>query len=192
VSEPSERMREACRRCGCDTGRKVGYRYRSGVVHVHHECSRCATLSLYCLPKSSATRDLPLARDRLGEGKPCARCGRHGVELHHWAPRKYFGEEAWLWPIDWLCRDCHRRWHVETGIAVGYRGTTTTQISATCSTPAGSYEAVGARLSRRSRLGEDGYALRLLELCAGGRVTRVELWERLLLHEVVRRAEGVS
>lgn len=184
-----ERMREACRRCGGGIGRKVAYRYQNGVVHVRHECSRCATLSLYCLPKTSATSDLPLVRDRLGEGKPCAHCGRRGTELHHWAPRKHFGDEADLWPVDWLCRDCHRRWHVATGIAVGYRGTTTTNISATGSTPDGSYEAVGARPSRRSRLGDQGYALLLFQWLAAGRITQRELLERLHLHEQVLAAE---
>jgi hypothetical protein len=183
-----ERMREVCRHCGGGMGRKVAYRYRNGVVHVRHECSRCATLSLYCLPKSSATSDLPLVRDRLGEGSPCARCGRRGTELHHWAPRKHFGDEADLWPVDWLCRDCHRRWHVETGIAVGYRGTTANNICATGSTPEGSYTAPAARLSRRSRLGEDGYALWLLRWLAGGCITESELRFRLRLHEAVRRS----
>jgi len=182
-----ERMREACRRCGGGTGRKVAYRYQNGVIHVRHECSRCATLSLYCLPGggTSSTKDLPLARDRFGEGRPCARCGRKGTELHHWAPRKHFGVEADLWPVDWLCRDCHRRWHVETGIAVGYRGANTKNISATRSTQGGSYKITGFRLSRRLRPGDRGFALLLFQQLAGALITESELRARLRIHEAL-------
>jgi hypothetical protein len=33
------------------------------------------------------------------------------VELHHWAPKALFGDEAEVWPQDFLCRSCHIRWH---------------------------------------------------------------------------------
>jgi hypothetical protein len=181
-----ERMREACRRCGNDTGRRVGYRYRNGVVHIRHECDRCATLSLYCVPRSSSTASLPLAKDRLGEGEPCARCARHGTERHHWAPRSLFGTEADLWPVDWLSVECHRRWHVETGIAAAYRGRTVNNISATGWMPDATYEAVRVRLSVVRVLGEDGFALLLFQWLAGGHIPESELCERLEAHEQVR------
>lgn len=39
-------------------------------------------------------------------------CGRPGFcELHHVAPRKFFGDECEQWPVVWLCADCHQRWH---------------------------------------------------------------------------------
>lgn len=42
----------------------------------------------------------------------CDRCGSRGVEVHHTAPREWFGEkEAEEWPTQNLCRPCHRRWH---------------------------------------------------------------------------------
>lgn len=41
---------------------------------------------------------------------PCARCGAIGTELHHWAPKELF-EDAEEWPQDYLCPDCHGRWH---------------------------------------------------------------------------------
>jgi len=32
-------------------------------------------------------------------------------EYHHFAPRKYFADEADNWPTGWLCDSCHDRWH---------------------------------------------------------------------------------
>ena len=51
---------------------------------------------------------------RIGEPQacePCAHCGSAaGTELHHWAPRALF-EDADEWPLSFLCRKCHMRWH---------------------------------------------------------------------------------
>jgi hypothetical protein len=41
---------------------------------------------------------------------PCKRCGAIGTELHHWAPKELF-EDAEQWPQDYLCPNCHYRWH---------------------------------------------------------------------------------
>ncbi len=42
----------------------------------------------------------------------CEVCGFAGyVELHHWAPRGIFKDEAEDWPMSMLCRPCHVRWH---------------------------------------------------------------------------------
>lgn len=41
----------------------------------------------------------------------CAKCGSRHAELHHWAPRAIFGDEADEWPTDYLCVPCHDRWH---------------------------------------------------------------------------------
>lgn len=41
----------------------------------------------------------------------CQVCGNRDAELHHWAPRHLFGDECENWPKDYLCRDCHARWH---------------------------------------------------------------------------------
>ena len=39
-------------------------------------------------------------------------CGRVALcELHHWAPRKFFGDNADIWPLGYLCRGCHELWH---------------------------------------------------------------------------------
>ena len=42
----------------------------------------------------------------------CVRCGERTAEMHHWAPRKIFGnKECEQWPKDWLCKTCHDAWH---------------------------------------------------------------------------------
>ena len=41
----------------------------------------------------------------------CERCGTTAeLHLHHWAPSAAF-EDADEWPVSWLCRPCHVRWH---------------------------------------------------------------------------------
>ena len=41
----------------------------------------------------------------------CRVCNAVGAEMHHWAPKHIFGDEAERWPKDLLCRTCHARWH---------------------------------------------------------------------------------
>lgn len=41
----------------------------------------------------------------------CEVCGAGEAEIHHWAPQYLFGEEAARWPVGYLCRACHRKWH---------------------------------------------------------------------------------
>lgn len=53
---------------------------------------------------------LPVARDLSVEVR-CSRCGCRGAELHHWAPRHLFGDDADKWPKDYLCKSCHDEWH---------------------------------------------------------------------------------
>lgn len=42
----------------------------------------------------------------------CVVCGNRYAEEHHWFPRGIAGKEAEKWPKDYLCVDCHRRWHI--------------------------------------------------------------------------------
>lgn len=43
---------------------------------------------------------------------PCEVCGTKGTtEVHHWAPRHLFGDDADRWPTGNLCRPCHVNWH---------------------------------------------------------------------------------
>lgn len=69
-----------------------------------------------------ALADIPLFRDNRdgccdGSGCPhcqiesCGRCGSYvSVELHHWAP-SYLFDDSDEWPVSFLCRACHMRWH---------------------------------------------------------------------------------
>jgi DNA-directed RNA polymerase subunit M/transcription elongation factor TFIIS len=41
----------------------------------------------------------------------CEVCDANEGELHHWAPQYLFGDEANRWPVAYLCRTCHRKWH---------------------------------------------------------------------------------
>lgn len=41
----------------------------------------------------------------------CAVCKSRNVELHHWAPKQLFGDDAERWPKDYLCIPCHNEWH---------------------------------------------------------------------------------
>ena len=43
--------------------------------------------------------------------KFCVVCGNGEVELHHWAPKSMFKEDAEKWPKDVLCKNCHAQWH---------------------------------------------------------------------------------
>ena len=44
----------------------------------------------------------------------CVVCGERKAELHHWAPKFLFGgEQAELWPKDFLCKKCHDEWHAK-------------------------------------------------------------------------------
>ena len=54
--------------------------------------------------------DLPVWRDYSKDTR-CVACGARGAEVHHWAPRALFGDEADSWPTDMLCPTCHERWH---------------------------------------------------------------------------------
>lgn len=40
----------------------------------------------------------------------CAKCGKRGSQEHHWAPKHLF-KDADDWPKDYLCEECHTKWH---------------------------------------------------------------------------------
>lgn len=55
--------------------------------------------------------------------RSCERCHEWTVcEVHHVAPRQYFGDECEKWPILYLCRPCHEAWHtiVTPGLCTAY------------------------------------------------------------------------
>ena len=59
--------------------------------------------------------DLPLVRDDR-KLRRCYCCTQYRpCELHHCAPKEYFGDEAERWPIVWACAECHDRYHRRFG-----------------------------------------------------------------------------
>lgn len=58
--------------------------------------------------------------NNLDQAKPCTvrDCTQTGTEMHHFAPRNTFGDDADLWPVLPLCRHHHRHWHTRMD---GYR-----------------------------------------------------------------------
>jgi len=55
-------------------------------------------------------RDIQLFFDYSGS-QVCSVCGSsEGVELHHFAPKHLF-QDAEKWPMTFLCKKCHSRWH---------------------------------------------------------------------------------
>lgn len=53
-----------------------------------------------------------LGDHRWHNNNPCEHCGNtNGTQLHHWAPRRLFPNDADNWPTSWLCTTCHTQWH---------------------------------------------------------------------------------
>lgn len=53
----------------------------------------------------------------------CERCGKWAsCEVHHIAPRVFFGDDCEAWPTVYLCRVCHEAWHtaVTPGLCTAY------------------------------------------------------------------------
>lgn len=89
IGNSSIQIRERCNNCP-DTV--------FGQAHKHAKFTAEQLAAMATLDWTSAT-------------PPCVVCGARGTELHHWAPRHLFGEEADLWPTANLCPACHTRWH---------------------------------------------------------------------------------
>lgn len=101
LADGSFRITLWCRDCKTHVAKEKGY---PGIWISH------ADPSLPAVPLDQ----LPIAYADF-EFRKCQRCGTlTRCELHHWAPRAhgYFGpDEADAWPMGWLCRPCHERWH---------------------------------------------------------------------------------
>jgi hypothetical protein len=43
----------------------------------------------------------------------CEVCGAAGAELHHWMPQAFSKvvDDISKWPVGYLCKSCHDRWH---------------------------------------------------------------------------------
>ena len=111
-----------CPRCDRDTRQEVSRRVSANLAeHFGWWCLEChwwtpSKSGGNWIPKENlVTYGVDLSLVRVAEvikGERCARCGRRGAELHHWAPRAMFEkEEAESWPKDYLCKACHDEWH---------------------------------------------------------------------------------
>lgn len=116
---------DPCAKCGAEAPHAIaGYRQANGIVQARgwcEVCSRWVTSDLRMPAEAKAPGVLVVVKDNTGHAYSayCERCDAYGpVELHHWAPVSLFAD-AWDWPMSELCRECHRRWHRVTKVAVG-------------------------------------------------------------------------
>lgn len=124
-----------CRICKCTTEFQLTRQlFINGSEHFVWVCSSCQIKnpsggSLYIESEKVMAHlsveqisNLPVLMPELYNR--CAVCGSRGAELHHWAPKHLFGDEAEKWPKDHLCKVCHDRWHnkVTPDMAGGFNG----------------------------------------------------------------------
>ena len=85
-------------------------RRTNGSRQAFPRCRRCGVMP----PSLSkgATIDNVCVRDNVTSGTPpCGKClSTEGVEVHHWAPAAIFPDSD-EWPVSYLCKDCHTKWH---------------------------------------------------------------------------------
>lgn len=93
-----------------------------GHVHVVRCCLGCMQRvhSMESVKKDQVREEghvieeLPIIQDFRGVGEECEvrGCTSTNTQLHHWAPRRIFGDEADDWPTSWLCVERHHPlWH---------------------------------------------------------------------------------
>jgi hypothetical protein len=108
----------------------------SGARHVVSWCFWCNERTgtgfvkrEWCRANGIDPEELEIVKDNRSEDYPCAVCGHHETELHHWAPGYLADnfEDPHDWPTAWLCRKHHEEWHHAVTPAmylpVGWHGT---------------------------------------------------------------------
>ena len=81
----------------------------SGQVKYPWYCRMCGRASNVYEPKHDHLVYAAVIND--STDNQCEKCGKMGAELHHWAPRHLFGDQADRWPVSFLCQECHATWH---------------------------------------------------------------------------------
>lgn len=103
----------------------VAFRKANGDLVAYEQCKSCGgrydEYKVHARSVIPNPETLPLVRDEIYSRPPCEVCGAFGTEIHHWAPKEFFGWEADHWPTAYLCRDCHTRWHATMRTAVPYK-----------------------------------------------------------------------
>jgi len=95
-----------CGHCGDVTTQRASKSEVADALEKYGEIER-----VYTKTEERVMRGEPIAL-REAHGKPCEVCkSTENVEVHHWAPAHLFGRECDKWPIAYLCRPCHVRWH---------------------------------------------------------------------------------
>ena len=111
-----------CKNCGKETATRIVRNINSaGVSMTWVQCLTCgknARGSGQWLKKPSNVEELPVI-ENFSTNYTCEVCGHTGAEVHHWAPRFIFGNEADQWPTGYLCPTCHAYWHDKINKARG-------------------------------------------------------------------------
>lgn len=105
-----------CMHCGWDQFKYEAIKASNGAIHVKMVCERCGqrfnSKTWVKCPPGLSPDNIPIAENYYEKSSYiCEVCGKRGAEIHHWAPREFFGDEADDWPVSLLCRDCHIKWH---------------------------------------------------------------------------------
>lgn len=112
-----------CERCGALSDYRdslVRAISPNGAARVYHQCRACGENTFKPARWLSHNRvrwalvtgnvdELPIVEDQRG-GMRCEVCDVAEGEWHHWAPQAMF-PDADKWPMSYLCRPCHKRWH---------------------------------------------------------------------------------
>ena len=114
---------DKCKKCGSDH-LKIGItNTQSGSTIYPIYCGECGDVSTQYVKKQIAfeyaIKNGPLEylqtrtakfMERKQRQIKCEVCDANEGELHHWAPQ-YLFKDADSWPMSYLCRACHRKWH---------------------------------------------------------------------------------
>ena len=114
---------DKCKKCGSDH-LKIGItNTQSGSTIYPIYCGECGYVSTQYIKKQIAfeyaIKNGPLEYLQTRTAKfmerkqmqiKCEVCDANEGELHHWAPQ-YLFKDADSWPMSYLCRACHRKWH---------------------------------------------------------------------------------
>ena len=107
-----------CVHCQKRAIRRMKKRISNGAYQVIDVCLNCGqnargnNIYIPHLQAGFPLEEIPLWQDLIQDSPPCYVCKRReGTELHHFAPRHIF-EDAEDWPKEYLCKDCHARWHI--------------------------------------------------------------------------------
>ena len=105
-----------CHYCGHDQFTRGRTIMSSGRQHLSERCNKCGRnfngprYPFVPKPEGVDMEQYPVSKNYLESARPCEVCGKVGTELHHWAPRAVFKDEADNWPTGWLCPEHHKEW----------------------------------------------------------------------------------